>query len=153
MIDPAIIRAHLKEILAETGSFLVDVTVDSNNKIIVIVDRDEGIGIDDCGLISRRLESRLDRDREDFALEVSSPGLDSPFRVIEQYHKNKGKKVRVVAKDGRTTEGLLSEVSDDGIEIDIPETISMKFNEIRSVRKIFHIQEIKIKNIKNNGRR
>ena len=139
MIEPSAVRAHLTEILAGTGCFLIDVTVDKNNKIVVSVDRSESIGIDDCVMISRKLESQLDRDKEDFALEVSSPGLDAPFKVIEQYHKNKGKKVKVVTKDGRTTEGLLRQVSDDGIEMDVPETVSMKFDEIQSVRRVIHI--------------
>ena len=139
MIDPETVRDHLKEILAEAGCFLTDIRVDKNNKILVNVDRNEGISIDDCVSISRSLESRLDRDREDFALEVSSPGLDSPFKVIEQYHKNKGKKVRVVSKDGLTVEGLLKEVSDSGIEIYTHETVSMKFMEIQSIRRIIKI--------------
>jgi ribosome maturation factor RimP len=139
MIEPSTVRAHLKEILAGTGFFLIDVRVDKSNKIVVHVDRNDGIGIDDCVMISRKLESRLDRDKEDFALEVSSPGLDSPFKVIEQYHKNMGKRVKVIANDGRTTEGLLRKVSDDGIEIDIPETISMKFIDIQSVRRAVNV--------------
>ena len=139
MIDPETVRDHLKEILAEAGCFLTDIRVDKNNKIVVSVDRNEGINIDDCVSISRSLESRLDRDREDFVLEISSPGLDSPFKVIEQYHKNIGKKVRVVSKDGLTVEGLLKEVSDSGIVIYTHETVSMKFMEIQSIRRIIQI--------------
>ena len=139
MVDPYKIEAHLREILAEAGCFLVDIRVDKSNKILVHVDRDAGVSIDDCVLISRNLEARLDRDMEDFALEVSSPGLDSPFRVIEQYYKNKGEKVRVVLNDGTTIEGLLKEISDSGIEVDIPEAVSMKFSEIQSTRRITHI--------------
>ena len=114
MIDPYKIEAHLREILAEAGCFLVDIRVDKSNKILVHVDRDAGVSIDDCVLISRNLEARLDRDMEDFALEVSSPGLDSPFRVIEQYYKNKGKKVRVVSEGthpGSTVSSILSQRS------------------------------------------
>ena len=139
MIDPETVRDHLKEILAEAGCFLTDIRVDKNNKIVVSVDRNEGINIDDCVSISRSLESRLDRDREDFVLEISSPGLDSPFKVIEQYHKNRGKNVRVVSKDGQTVEGLLKKVSDSGIEIHTHETVSMKFVEIQSIKRIIQI--------------
>ena len=139
MIDPETVRDHLKEILDEAGCFLTDIRVDKNNKIMVSIDRNEGINIDDCVSISRSLESRLDRDREDFALEISSPGLDSPFKVIEQYHKNRGKKVRVVSKDGLTVEGLLKEVSDSGIEIYTHETVIMKFMDIQSIRRIIQI--------------
>ncbi len=145
MIDPGRIEAHLTEILAEAGCFLVSVKVDRNNSIVVHIDRDEGVSIDDCAKVSRSLEAKLDRNLEDFSLEVSSPGLDAPFMVREQYHKNMGRKVRVVVADGRVVEGLLREVSETGIGIEAfanregapaGETINLDFGEIKSARNI-----------------
>ncbi len=60
----------------------------------------KGITIDECAAIHRHIEKSLDRDKEDFELQVSSPGLDMPFGVIEQYYKNEGKKVEVVDNEG-----------------------------------------------------
>ena len=138
MIEQGDIETHLKEILAKAGCFLVDIRVDKRNRILVHIDQDEGVSIDDCVKISKELETRLDRDSEDFALEVSSPGLDSPFKVMEQYHKNMGTRVRVELKEGETLEGKLNEVSDQGILIDTGKggMVSIKIDEIRSIRRI-----------------
>ena len=139
MITTDIVRENLKEILDEAGCFLVDVKVDRNNKIIVHIDRDSGVHIEDCVRISKQLESRIDRDKEDFALEVSSPGLDVPFKVKEQYQKSSGKKIRVLTVDGQTIEGTLNRVNVAGIELEQPgsdETISLSFDDIRSACRI-----------------
>lgn len=111
------IEIHLQEILATEGCFLVDIRLDRNSGIRVEVDRETGLSINDCVKISRQLESRLDRDKEDFALEVSSPGLDSPFKVMEQYRKNIGMEVKVTRKDGTILEGGLESVFETGIGI------------------------------------
>jgi ribosome maturation factor RimP len=113
------IEHHLDGILAGKDIFLVGVNVDNNNKIVVHIDTPEGVSIDDCVRVSRELEGKLDREREDFALEVSSPGLDAPFRVIEQYRKNVGKNITVVRKDGEKLEGVLKDLDEKGIVMDI----------------------------------
>ena len=109
MIEKETVNANLTGILEEIGVFLVDIKVDSNNRILVHVDKMEGISIDDCVRVSRALEAKLDRDMEDFALEVSSPGLDAPFRVLRQYEKSIGKMVSVKCTDGSQFQGLLKE--------------------------------------------
>ena len=141
MIEQSIIETHLKKILADAGCFLVDIRVDKSNRILVHVDRDEGVSITDCVNISRELETKLDRDSEDFALEVSSPGLDSPFKVIEQYYKNRGNKVKVVLEGGETLEGILNEVSNKDIVIDTGKggTVDMKIDDIQSIRRVIQI--------------
>lgn len=140
-MDRSEIEGHLKEILEAEGCFLVDIRVDKTNRIQVEVDRGTGLGIDDCVRISRQLESRLDRDKEDFALEVSSPGLDSPFKVPEQYRKNVGKEVRVALNDGTTREGELKEVSGSGIVIvDVNgDEWDQGFDTMKSARRIIRI--------------
>lgn len=141
MIEQGNIETYLKEILDPSGCFLVDIRVDKSNRIIVQVDRDEGVSITDCVSISRELEARLDRDIEDFALEVSSPGLDAPFKVMRQYYKNRGNAVRVVLEGGETFAGVLKEISDQDILIDTGkgETVSIKILEIQSTRRIIQI--------------
>ena len=144
MADQNNIEHHLERILAGKDIFLVDVKVDNNNKIIVHIDTPEGISIDDCVLVSKELEEKLDRDREDFALEVSSPGLDSPFRVIEQYQKNIGKKINLVKTDGEKLDGILRKTGENGILLEMirgkkgqtkdPEVLELAFTEIKSGR-------------------
>jgi ribosome maturation factor RimP len=120
MIDKDKLTLQLGEVLRGTDIFPVGVKINRNNRILVYIDRMEGISIDDCVMVSRALEARLDRDAEDFTLEVSSPGLDAPFKVYEQYAKSKGKRVLVQCRDGRQLLGVLSLVSEKGIRIDIP---------------------------------
>ena len=135
MMDQHIIEHHLAEILAGKDIFLVSVKVDNNNKIVVHIDKHEGINIDDCVRVSKELENKLDRDREDFVLEVSSPGLNSPFRVIEQYHKYVGRTISVVKKDGDKLEGILKEVDENGIVFEMKQAlIELPFIEIKSAR-------------------
>jgi ribosome maturation factor RimP len=144
MADQNIIEHHLEGILAGKDIFLVGVKVDNNNKIIVHIDTPEGISIDDCVRVSKELEEKLDREMEDFALEVSSPGLDSPFRVIEQYKKNIGKKINLVKTDGEKLDGILKKTGENGIVLEIirgkkgqpkdPELLELAFTEIKSGR-------------------
>ncbi|HEC42623.1 MAG TPA: ribosome assembly cofactor RimP [Bacteroides sp.] len=146
MIEKGNIEAHLSEILAGTGIFLVDVKVDNNKRILVHVDRKEGISIDDCVKVSRALEARLDREQEDFALEVSSPGLDAPLKVPQQYEKSIGKMVSVQFEDNSKILGILKETDEAGILVEIasgkkgvdPEKQKHLFEEIKSTR--IHIQ-------------
>ena len=93
-------------------SFIVDITVNKANQIKVFIDSFDGITIDECVRISRCIEGQLDRETEDFALEVSSAGLSQPFKVIQQYEKNMGKHVEVITHDGQKHRGKL--ISIDG---------------------------------------
>lgn len=99
--------------------FMVDITVKTGNSIEVLVDSDKGVSIDDCIHISRHIEQNLDREAEDFSLEVSSPGLSQPFKTLRQYQKNIGKKVELLARTGEKEEGILKSVNESGIELDI----------------------------------
>ena len=97
--------------------FLVDVIVNPSNSIQVLVDSLNGVTIDECVKISRYLEQQLDRDKEDFSLEVSSPGLTEPFKVREQYLKNTGRNVKILTITGDEMNGELKEATDDFVVI------------------------------------
>lgn len=118
MIDNATIRNWVEEHLSETGGFLVDVTVSDGADIRVLVDAPDGMPISRCVEISRLIEGRLDRDVQDFALQVSTPGLDQPLKLRPQYDKNVGRGVKVQLHDGRSVEGTLTEVGDAGIVVE-----------------------------------
>lgn len=113
--------SHIRELaeraLEGTDSFLVDVHVTPMNKIIVLIDRDGGVNISQCVEVSRFIEKSLDRDAEDFELEVSSAGLDQPFKVLRQYQKNIGKEVDVKLADGKKIKGNLIRATAEGITI------------------------------------
>ena len=95
--------------------FLVEAVVKPGNMIRVHVDRPEGISINECVLISRFLNGELDRDVEDYSLEVSSPGLSAPYLVKQQYEKNMGRNIEVRLEDGDRLEGKLEGVLENAI--------------------------------------
>ena len=91
------------------------------NKLEIILDGDEGVSIEVCALISRKVGYFLEEDElipEEYHLQVSSPGADSPFTNIRQYQKNAGRDVKVVLNDGTETKGVLDDIiGEEKIEI------------------------------------
>lgn len=118
MIDKAKVAEIANEKLTE-DQFLVDVTVSPNNEIHVMVDSDSGISINQIVEISRYVESKLDRESEDFELSVYSAGLTEPFRLVRQYKKNQGKEIEVLLSSGVKLNGVLVGVSDQEIELEV----------------------------------
>jgi ribosome maturation factor RimP len=106
----------------EPGYFLVDVRIKPTNNLKVFIDGDQGISIEKCVLYNRALYKKLEESglfpTGDFSLEVSSPGLDEPLKLLRQYRKNIGRKVELVMQDGSKKEGRLLEVSEDGIIVE-----------------------------------
>ncbi len=117
MIDKAEIMHLVKEKLND-NMFLVDITVNDRNVINIYVDSFDGLTIDQCVSISRHVEHSLDRDVEDFELQVSSPGLTESFKVIEQYYKYAGKEVEIVPNEGEKLKGFLLEANEEGIKLE-----------------------------------
>jgi len=90
MIEKKVVSQLVEEKLASSSNYLVDVVIKPGNLIVVEIDNDEAVSIDDCAELSRYLEEHLDRDVEDYELEVGSAGITSPFKVLRQYVKNIG---------------------------------------------------------------
>lgn len=114
MIEKEFIKNIVDTALAETSMFLVDVSINPGNVIIVEVDDDEGVSIDDCVKLSKTIESNLDREAEDFELEVGSAGLTSPLKIPRQYKKYEGSEVEVLLTKGIKLKGLLASSDDEG---------------------------------------
>lgn len=123
MIDRLLLTQSVERAISGTDIFLVDITIDKNNSIVVEIDSPEGIDIDTCAKITRAIEADFDRDVEDYDLEVGSAGLTSPFKVKGQYLKNIGKQVEVLTKDGKKIKGTLLEAGDDSFVIGIKKKI------------------------------
>ncbi len=117
MITKEKIQILVDEVLSD-DMFIVDITVGTGNSISVLVDSDTGISVGECVQISRHIESSLDREIEDFSLEVSSPGLSLPLKVLRQYLKNIGREVEAVTKSGEKQKGILKSASTDGFELE-----------------------------------
>jgi ribosome maturation factor RimP len=107
MISTAQIKNWVQDIITADNFYVVEVSVSASNHIIIFIDSMKGVTIDDCARVSRAVEQQLDRDKEDFELEVSSPGITEPFKVPQQYQKNIGKEVEVLLKNGVKHKGRL----------------------------------------------
>jgi len=117
MIDKSIVRSAVDEWITDTDYFLVDINVDEQNRIIVEIDHKDGVWIDDCCELSRHIESKLDRDVEDYELEVGSAGLGQPFKIVKQYEINVGRSVELLTSSGKKQTGILSSANDEGFTV------------------------------------
>ena len=137
----------MEKIQEKEGYFLVEVKVSATNSIKVFIDSEGAVSISDCIAVSRHIEKNLDRETQDFELEVSSPGMDLPFKVFKQYTKNIGRKVKVLEKDGKETEGVLKEVTEVFITLEKEASkkkkateenllVQINFNNIKETKKI-----------------
>lgn len=94
--------------------FLIDLTITDAFKVIVTIDGDNGVTLQDCIDISRAIEHNLDREEQDFSLEVASAGVSSPLKHLRQYKKNIGRTL-IVKLATETIEAKLVEATDDKI--------------------------------------
>ncbi|PKR79662.1 ribosome assembly cofactor RimP [Brumimicrobium salinarum] len=100
-----------------SGLFIVEILISTKNVIQVKLDKEDGnVSITECVSVSRNIEHNLDREKQDFELQVSSAGLDQPFRVLKQYIKNIGQEVKVHLKEkNKTIEGVLKHADKEKI--------------------------------------
>ena len=98
--------------------FLIDLSINDANKISVVLDGDLGINLQDCIDISRAVENNLDREEQDFSLEVASAGISSPLKLIRQYKKNIGRTLKVKTNSLEEIEAQLTMANDEKITIE-----------------------------------
>jgi ribosome maturation factor RimP len=143
------VRELVEEKIADKPNlFLVDVKMHSNGKLIVLIDGDNGLGIDDCVQVSRHVGFHLEEENvieTAYNLEVSSPGIDYPLSSPRQYAKNMGRSLAIKMADGTKREGVLSAITEDAIVIEekIKEK-GKKAETVESVIPINHITETKV---------
>lgn len=118
--------------------FLIDLNINQHNHIRVVIDGDQPVSVNDCMEVSRQIEHNLDREVEDFSLEVTSAGITSPLTNIRQYHKNIGKKLQVQTAENRY-KAELEKVDGEGI------SLKWKEREPKPVGKGKHTVEKKVK--------
>ena len=151
MINKQTIISLIESHFEGTDKFIVDVKVLTGNKIEVYIEAPNHIVIADCVELSRFIEGHLDREKEDFELQVSSPGATETFKVIEQYRKYKDTKVKVVTKEGQKHEGILKEANDDTFVIEetrrekktlgkgnqtVIENITIAYNNVKETKSV-----------------
>lgn len=123
MIDKNFVKNLVDQWLEGKDYFLTDLTVSSDDRIVVEIDHEEGVWIEDCVELSRFIESHLNREEEDFELEVGSAGIGQPFKVLRQYEIHSGEKVEVLSCDGRKLKGVLGNVTPERFTLTIEEKV------------------------------
>lgn len=120
MISKITVSQVIEEWMQRGGFFLVDLKVSNDNTISIEIEKEKGsVDIDDCVDLSKFIESKLDREVEDYSLEVASAGIGQAFKVRQQYDKYIGQEVEVSLKNGKRFVGVLKEVNEDGFCVNV----------------------------------
>ncbi|MGL4412091.1 MAG: ribosome assembly cofactor RimP [Bacteroidales bacterium] len=126
MIDKSVVRQLVEEALTESDSYVVDVIIRPGNIIIVELDNDDAMDLHECIMVHRFIEDRMDREVEDYELEVGSAGVTSPFKILRQYQKNVGNEVEVLTKDGRKFSALLTKADEDSFTVTTTKKVKLE---------------------------
>jgi ribosome maturation factor RimP len=128
--------------------FLVSIKIKPTNNFKIYLDADSGLGIEKCIKINRALYKIMEEmglyPDGDFSLEVSSPGIDEPLKLLRQYKKNMGRSVEVTTNDEEKREGVLKEVTDDAITIEQTEGKGKKAVTINTAISFTDIKQTKV---------
>ncbi len=125
-------------LLVEPSHFLVDIIITGNRvqkKVVVMVDGDQGVTIEDCAKLSRGLSAHLDEVgliKENYILEVTTPGVDAPLKLKRQYRKNIGRELKVTLKDKTQIRGKLTGSDELSIQLRVAEKGNKKNQEIKT---------------------
>ena len=113
------VKELLEQALQERPDlFLIDFEVLQGNQVRVVIDGDRGVLVEDCMFVSRAIEHNLDRDEQDFSLEVTSAGATSPLHHFRQYKKNLGRTLQVQAVNDQKFEANLTDVDNNGVTLE-----------------------------------
>lgn len=155
MIAKETVNQIVDDFLLESDYYLVDIKITPDNRISVEIDSFDGVAIEFCGELNRHIQSLLDREVEDYELEVSSAGLSEPFKVKKQYEKNIGNEVETITKDGKKITGILTEVNHDAFVLEtermekvegskrkttVTEYLSFTYEEIKNTKYIIRFK-------------
>ncbi len=117
------IESLLGPLLDGTDMFVVNMRIKPTNNVKVFLDSDSGLSIEKSATINRKLYALIEAEQlfpdGDFSLEVSSPGVDEPLNGLRQYKKNIGRKVEITPLEGSEQTGILKQVTDDGIVLEM----------------------------------
>lgn len=126
MIDKKVVKSLVEEWLEGKEYFLVDIEISPDDRIVVEIDHADGVWIEDCVELSKYIEDRLDRDDEDYELEVGSAGLGQPFKVPQQYMNFVGQAVEVLDADGTKVKGILKSVDGNDFIVTVSEKVKVE---------------------------
>lgn len=141
------VESLLNDFLAQREDlFLIDVKISAGNDIIIILDGDNGVSIQDCLDCSRAVENNLDREEQDFSLQVTSTGLSEPLTLPRQYQKNIGREVELLLENSEKIKGEIVKVEQEAV------TLLLRYRKPKDIGKgkvdveeerVFPLSEIK----------
>ena len=146
MINDNYIKSLINDEIRSKKLFLIDIKINSSNKINVFIDSMKGVTLEECATLSAIIKEKLNKYLDDYALEVSSPGLDKSLVLPVQYKKNLGRDLDIITKDGNKTTGRLTQVFRNGIEIKTEVTERKKPNKKKehvTKKHVFDFADIK----------
>lgn len=146
MISKDTVKNLVEQWLEDKDYFLVDIEVSKDDRIVVEIDHADGVWIEDCVELSRYIEDRLDRDEEDYELEVGSAGLGQPFKVPQQYINFTGKEVEVLDAEGKKYKGTLKSVDGNDFVVAVKEKVKKEGSKrpvMEEVDHSFKMDEVK----------
>ena len=123
MIDKNAVKQLVDTWLEGKDYFLTDITISTDDRIVVEIDHKDGVWIEDCVALSRFIEDGLNRDEEDFELEVGSAGIGQPFKVHKQYEIHQGDTVEVLTAGGKKLIGTLTGVQPESFTVTVTEKV------------------------------
>ena len=123
MIDKNAVKQLVDTWLEGKDYFLTDLTISTDDRIVVEIDHKDGVWIEDCVALSRFIEDGLNRDEEDFELEVGSAGIGQPFKVHRQYEIHQGETVEVLTAEGKKLIGTLTGVQPESFTVTVTEKV------------------------------
>ncbi len=146
MIEKKTVNTIIEDFIQDTDYFLVETTIGKNNEIKVYIDSMQNVSLDFCIQLTKEIEGKLDREVEDYELEVSSAGITSPFKVAKQYEKNVGNEVEIFTKENQKIVGILSSYNKENIEVEFE--VKEKLEGEKRKKLVKKVQKIDIENIK-----
>lgn len=130
------VRKIAEEVLEKFNCFLIELSVSKNQEICVVADCDTSLSIDTCSEISKEIELRLDREKEDFELTVMSAGIGEALKLPRQYRKIVSKSINILKQDGTKILAKLDDVTEKGIIVSYDEKV---LHEGEKRRRLEHI--------------
>lgn len=142
MIDKNVVKKLVEEWLQDKEYFLVSIEICSDDRIVVEIDHADGVWIEDCVALSKYIEDHLNRDEEDYELEVGSAGLGQPFKVPQQYINFIGKEVEVLDADGKKVKGILKAVEGNDFTVGVEEKVKVEGKKRPVKQEVDHVYQM-----------
>lgn len=142
MIDKNVVKKLVEEWLQDKEYFLVSIESSPDDRIVVEIDHADGVWIEDCVALSKYIEDHLNRDEEDYELEVGSAGLGQPFKVPQQYINFIGKEVEVLDADGKKVKGILKAVEGNDFTVGVEEKVKVEGKKRPVKQEVDHVYQM-----------